>query len=993
MTENKGLPYLFAVVLIIFVLPLMMPSSEARIVRDWPAAENIDEAILPIAGLQSARDLYGLGVNTITGTNVLGPIRNRYYCEGLGEVSEVRIRSVSIRSWADLPGISGLSQLRKLDLMGNPLAGEIDVSKFPHLEELALSRASNPRIVGLVGASSLRRLTVRSSGVKDIKHLLGTSLLPRLEHLDLSGNPLTPIFDRAQFPNLRELMLAGTGVQELPDLYGILVLDLHDTPVRRIGANTLVELNLSNTPNLPTLSLAKSAALVNLSLDGATFASNSNLEYGPSVGRLSLRRGQNVDLTRLRAFPNLAVLILDDSDAVDLRPLEGLRYLWALSLRGTRVRELAPLRRAGGLLVLRVASGQFSKTETAHLASSVLIIPDDARRIPEMLPRSERLAYLGLAFILFIAPVILKTSIAQRRIHSAVPLQLAGFWRWWGLLALTMLVLSHVVPLNSYRSLAVNIFLSTAGYLVFYTVLLLVSRTPRAGRSTIPLWILRLRNVPRLSVVGLPVILFGYLMFRTAEASGNDFWRFEALVVFGSLFLVWKGLVKLLVALSPLGGLSGLVRDVFTNRGRRVRSTVPQEFVHHLSDGVEKPQLKRDPQRFPNYLHIAALQAALDKRAWESSGRDHRYSQAVVIGLSRGDLARAAEWELALIEGWIRTAWTNTIAPVWLIGDWVGVRDLDAISTPHAQNWVARVMPFLSGISSTAEPVAKAAALNVDTTVCWPDLLSVLGSSYTPVARLVRQVIAGAEVPERIDSLIRACETSIAFFAVAFAADYQSSVSPQLPRSTARLLRTATFSAWLAIIDSVGRQLASPAHILVERALSSPCSKEANKLRIQVRRLVGGATGSLGRPPVTIRDALQVVIEVRNWIAARGPLSQQGDRSLLRSLFIVVLKCLRVLPWDAVVLHSTVNGVSCEYRSCTPTPSPNSTEHDQTALLMSRGDGLALVRIDGSAYFLPLPRFGSVAMFANEDSLFDPISGVYLSSKRAAIVGSSDTSK
>src|SRR5689334_22412399 len=122
--------YVFVAALLIGILAFTKPRSEATTVRSWQSTVGgIDEAVLPLEGLDFTRGVYKAFVGSTTGIS-LATIRNRYYCDAFGYIEELRLRSAEIQSLSNLPGITSLSHLRKLDLMGNPLQGRIDVSSF-----------------------------------------------------------------------------------------------------------------------------------------------------------------------------------------------------------------------------------------------------------------------------------------------------------------------------------------------------------------------------------------------------------------------------------------------------------------------------------------------------------------------------------------------------------------------------------------------------------------------------------------------------------------------------------------------------------------------------------------------------------------------------------------------------------------------------------------------------------------------------------------------
>ncbi len=135
------------------------------------------------------------------------------------------------RAAEDLSGLSGLPELRRVNLSGNAVTGAGPLALLADLERLDLSGNAVEDLWPLSGLAELRVLNLSDNRVADVTALAG---LPRLRVLELSGNAVLDLSPLGALPALEYLGVAGNGVTDvtaLSDLYALVRLDLNGNAV------------------------------------------------------------------------------------------------------------------------------------------------------------------------------------------------------------------------------------------------------------------------------------------------------------------------------------------------------------------------------------------------------------------------------------------------------------------------------------------------------------------------------------------------------------------------------------------------------------------------------------------------------------------------------------------------------------------------------------------------------------------------------------------
>ena len=206
-----------------------------------------------------------------------------------------------------------------------------------------------PRSVGRL--TNLRKLILRSTGVRSLTHLSGLS---RLEVLDLSYcRNLTDISPLMGMRGLTELDLSRsevTNLRPLSTLTGLRSLKLGKCNISDLsplaGLTQLEHLDLSNTKVTDISPLSGLTRLKSLNLWNTGVTDFSPLAALTGLEMLDLWNTRISDLSPLSGLTGLKFLDLSHTDATDLTPVETLPDLKALRLWNTPLQ--AQMRWTGG---------------------------------------------------------------------------------------------------------------------------------------------------------------------------------------------------------------------------------------------------------------------------------------------------------------------------------------------------------------------------------------------------------------------------------------------------------------------------------------------------------------------------------------------------------------------------------------------------------------------------------------------------------------------
>ncbi|MBC3258500.1 hypothetical protein HU733_23660 [Pseudomonas paralactis] len=147
-----------------------------------------------------------------------------------------------------LPALKAdFSHVLELDLVSIDWSDTADtfIGNFRHLERLRITHSTLDKLPGAVGdLSNLTTLNLSSNRIRlDAQSALKLSGLTRLEHIDLSENPLGITPDFSAMPNLKTLDLRGTKIDQWPtglqNKTGLTKVDLLSNQLREVPAINL----------------------------------------------------------------------------------------------------------------------------------------------------------------------------------------------------------------------------------------------------------------------------------------------------------------------------------------------------------------------------------------------------------------------------------------------------------------------------------------------------------------------------------------------------------------------------------------------------------------------------------------------------------------------------------------------------------------------------------------------------------------------------------
>jgi len=200
--------------------------------------------------------------------------------------------------------ISGLTNLRELDLSFIPITDISPLSSLVNLESLTLNDNGLADLTGVEGMVNLQNLIAIYNEITDLSSLSSNI---SLERLSLSFNAdLSDLSPLRSLINLQDLSLQGTNISDLSPL------------------SSLVNLRLLDIENTAVTSLAPL----------------SELKY---ITHIYANYNDITCLEPLRGMPILSELWIFNNNVTDLEPLSELFTLRKLEFGGNSVTDLSPL--------------------------------------------------------------------------------------------------------------------------------------------------------------------------------------------------------------------------------------------------------------------------------------------------------------------------------------------------------------------------------------------------------------------------------------------------------------------------------------------------------------------------------------------------------------------------------------------------------------------------------------------------------------------------
>ena len=143
------------------------------------------------------------------------------------------------RELSDLSFLTGMTHLKKLDLSGCTISGDLSVIKtLPALEELSMRGCSISSLSFLEGAPSLKKLDLHSNAVGNLSALAS---IPTLQHLDLGDNAVRDLTPLAGLTELTSLDLSENVISDISPLASCLKLGTLDLSDNKIASITAVQ--------------------------------------------------------------------------------------------------------------------------------------------------------------------------------------------------------------------------------------------------------------------------------------------------------------------------------------------------------------------------------------------------------------------------------------------------------------------------------------------------------------------------------------------------------------------------------------------------------------------------------------------------------------------------------------------------------------------------------------------------------------------------------
>jgi Leucine-rich repeat (LRR) protein len=298
------------------------------------------------------------------------------YAEAVEQIETVRRRhSPSLmlgkgrRSLLKLPPLENLPDLKALNLLKSSVTDLSPLKGVPHLKSLSLSDTTVSDLYPVADLSALETLDLTDTPVTDLAPISG---LLALQELMLGNSAITNLEPLRNLKNLRYLSLHHTKVSDLSpieNLQNLATLWIDDSPITdlspirnlvRLERLLLGEMNASDFSfllklrRLHTLQLAEfghhpidlsyvSESVVELILPRSRLSSIDSLSRLKRLELLSLYGTNIEDLTPLRNAIRLKTLTVRRTAVSDLTPLSHLTHLEDLGIDDTLVSDLSPI--------------------------------------------------------------------------------------------------------------------------------------------------------------------------------------------------------------------------------------------------------------------------------------------------------------------------------------------------------------------------------------------------------------------------------------------------------------------------------------------------------------------------------------------------------------------------------------------------------------------------------------------------------------------------
>ena len=334
----------------------------------------------------------GRGISDLTGLQYATNLTDL----NLGELFYYAVWPPELRTnqIRDLTPLSGLIQLKSLDLSNNQITDISALSGLTALETLTIYSNQIADISALSGLSSLTSLDMEYNKITDVTPLSGLtglkslvlssnpiantsalSTLTGLESLSLSRTGLTTIPALTELPNLTYLELIGNQITDMSGLSGMQALDT----VTLFGNRITSIPALSDVPNLKALGLGVNqitdisglSGLTNLRIVDLTnnqITAISALTDLPNLFYVDLQNNQITDISGLAGLPNLIFLLLNRNRVETLDALTDLPKLNYMEINTNQITDISGL---AGLPAIETVDLSYNQIETIPALSDL----------------------------------------------------------------------------------------------------------------------------------------------------------------------------------------------------------------------------------------------------------------------------------------------------------------------------------------------------------------------------------------------------------------------------------------------------------------------------------------------------------------------------------------------------------------------------------------------------------------------------------------------
>jgi internalin A len=301
--------------------------------------------------------------------------------QGIECFINLRELSAMFNDISDISALSGLKQLRGLDMGGNPIGDISALSSLINLERLTLFGGLFKDVNPLAGLTSLNFLNLGGIQLYDISPLAG---LTKIDNLYLGGCGIDDISALTGMTKMLRIELQDNYISDLSALGGmasLAALKLANNPVQDYSPieelyprlqekdfeyGQIFNVQLPLKPKQPEEQAVISDAGLEAILRETTGIFNRPMTYG-DLSRIGKIAGstdgmwQSVsDITALKHCLNLDGLVIFGSNVSDLTPLAGLKRLRILSILDSAVNDVTPLGDLRQLILLELKGNRIT---------------------------------------------------------------------------------------------------------------------------------------------------------------------------------------------------------------------------------------------------------------------------------------------------------------------------------------------------------------------------------------------------------------------------------------------------------------------------------------------------------------------------------------------------------------------------------------------------------------------------------------------------------